>query len=137
MRTLKKGHNYKKLRKSFIIFICNYDPFNKNRPIYTFRNRSDQDYSIVLDDAATKIIINTNGTLGEVSTELGAVIRYLNSGVVSDEYTKALDEEVAAVKDDKEVRRGYMLEAYAMREEAGEHKKVVSQIRDAIDELPV
>lgn len=117
VRTLKKGHNYKKLRKIFIIFICNYYPFNKNRPIYTLRNRSDQDYSVVLDDAATKIIINTNGTLVEVSPELGAVIRYLNSGVVSDEYTKALDEEVAAVKADEKVRREYMLltEAYAMR----------------------
>ena len=109
MRTLKKGHNYKKLRKSFIIFICNYDLFNKNRPIYTFRNRSEQDYSVVLDDAATKIIINTNGTLGEVSPEFGAVIHYLNSGVFSDEYTKTLDKEVAAVKADEKVRREYML----------------------------
>ena len=139
VRTLKKGHNYKKLRKSFIIFICNYDPFNKNRLIYTFRNRCDQDHSVILDDAATKIIINTKGTLGEVSPELRAVIQYLDTGSISNEYTKSLDAEVAAVKADEKVRREYMLlmEAYAMREETGEHKKVVSLIRNAVNELPV
>ena len=139
VRTLEKGHNYKKLRKSFIIFICNYDPFNKNRLIYTFRNRCDQDHSVILKDEATKIIINTKGTLGDVSPELGAVIQYLDSGVASTEYTKSLDKEVAAVKADEKVRREYMLlaEAYAMREETGEHKRVVAQIRDVINELPV
>ena len=30
-----------------------------------------------------------------------------------------------------------LMEAYAMREETGEHKRVVSQIRDMINELPV
>ena len=137
VRTLKKGHNYKKLRKSFIIFICNYDPFNKNRLIYTFRNRCDQDHSIILDDAAAKIIINTKGTLGEVSHELRAVIQYLDSGLASNEYTKSLDSEVAAVKADEKVRREYMLlmEAYAMREETGEHKRVVSQIRKSSNRL--
>ena len=137
VRTLEKGHNYKKLRKSFIIFICNYDPFNKNHIVYTFRNRCDQDYNVILNDEATKIIINTKGTLGEVSSGLGAVIQYLDSGVASDEYTKALDEEVTAVKTDEKVRREYMLlaEAYAMREETGEHKRVVSQIRKSSNRL--
>ena len=137
VRTLEKGHNYKKLRKSFIIFICNYDPFNKNRLIYTFRNRCDQDHSVILKDEATKIIINTKGTLGDVSPELGAVIQYLDSGVASTEYTKSLDKEVAAVKADEKVRREYMLlaEAYAMREETGEHKRVVAQIRKSLNRL--
>ena len=86
----------------FILYstICNYDLFNKNRLIYTFRNRCDQDHSVILKDEAIKIIINTKGTLGDVSPELGAVIQYLDSGVASTEYTKSIDKEVAAVKAD-------------------------------------
>ncbi|MBQ9010498.1 MAG: Rpn family recombination-promoting nuclease/putative transposase, partial [Clostridia bacterium] len=38
IRVLEKGQNYRKLKKSFIIFICNYDPYGKSRYIYTFRN---------------------------------------------------------------------------------------------------
>ena len=137
VRTLEKGHNYKKLRKSFIIFICNYDPFNKNRLIYTFRNRCDQDHSVILKDEATKIIINTTGTLGDVSPELGAVIQYLDSGVASTEYTKSLDKEVAAVKADEKVRREYMLlaEAYANERTMGRYEDKVSLIRKALNRL--
>ena len=32
---LAPGVDYQKLRKSFVIFICNYDPFDRNRYIYT------------------------------------------------------------------------------------------------------
>ena len=137
VRTLEKGHNYKKFRKSFIIFICNYDPFNKNRLIYTFRNRCDQDHSVILKDEATKIIINTTGTLGDVSPELGAVIQYLDSGVASTEYTKSLDKEVAAVKADEKVRREYMLlaEAYANERTMGRYEDKVSLMRKALNRL--
>ena len=131
VRVLEKGHEYKKLRKSFIIFICNYDPFSKDRLVYTFRNRCDQDYSVILDDEATKIIINTKGTVGEISPELKAVIQYMDSGLTSSEYTKSLDEEVVSVKADEKVRKEYMLlaEAYANERAMGKYETFVSQIR--------
>ena len=134
VRVLDKGQDYRKLKKSFVIFICNYDPFGKSRLIYTFRNRCDEDYSIILPDEASKIIINTKGTIGDISDELRAVIQYMDSGSATTEYTKSLDEEVATVKADEKFRRQYMLlmEAYAMKEETGEHKRVVSQIRKSL-----
>lgn len=139
VRVLDKGEDYRKLKKSFVIFICNYDPFGKSRLIYTFRNRCDEDYSIILPDEASKIIINTKGTIGDISDELRAVIQYMDSGSATTEYTKSLDEEVATVKADEKFRRQYMLlmEAYAMREETGKHMNTVSLIRDMINELPV
>ena len=137
VRVLEKGRDYKKLKKSFIIFICNYDPFKKNRLVYTFRNRSDEDYSVILPDEAAKIIINTKGTLGDVSPELRAVIEYMNTGLASSEYTKDLDEEVIIVKSDEKVRKEYMLltEAYAIREDNAVHSKLVSQIRKSSKRL--
>ena len=39
IEVLAPGVDYLKLRKSFVIFICNYDPFGRNRYIYTFENR--------------------------------------------------------------------------------------------------
>ena len=55
---LLKGEHYSKLPESFIIFICNYDPFNLKLPIYTFRNRCDEDLSLLLDDKKIKKIFN-------------------------------------------------------------------------------
>ena len=36
---LSPGIDYKNLRKSYVLFICNYDPFGQRRYIYTFENR--------------------------------------------------------------------------------------------------
>ena len=115
----------------------NYDPFGKSRYIYTFRNRCDEDSGVLLEDDATKIIINTKGTIGDISDELKAVIQYLDSGVASREYTKALDAEVESVKSDEKVRMQYMLlmEAYARERSMGAYQKVVSVIRGAISDF--
>ena len=45
---ISKGEDYNKLNKSFVIFICTFDPFNKGRHIYTFENRCNEDHSILL-----------------------------------------------------------------------------------------
>ena len=137
IRVLEKGQDYKKLKKSFIIFICNYDPYGRSRYIYTFRNRCDEDFDILLKDEATKIVINTKGTVGDIGEDLKAVISYMDTGVASTEYTKALDAEVESVKSDEKVRMQYMLlmEAYARERSIGEYIRVVSQIRDAIGDF--
>ncbi len=134
---LEKGEDYRKLNKSFVIFICNYDPFKKSRLVYTFRNRCDEDYSVILPDEATKIIINTKGTIGDINDELRAVIQYMDSGVATTEYTKSLDEEVANIKADENFRREYMLymEALATEKSIGEYKRVVAQIRKSLNRL--
>ena len=61
----------------------------------------------------------------------------MDSGIPSDEYTRALDEEVESVKADEKVRKEFMLlsEAYAWEREMGGYVKVVSQIRKAIGEF--
>ena len=43
LHILEKGEDYTALRKSFVIFICTYDPFGKDRYIYTFENRCRED----------------------------------------------------------------------------------------------
>ena len=80
---------------------------------------------------------NTKGSIGDISEDLKAVIRYLDSSVASTEYTKALDAEVESVKSDEKVRLLYMLlvEAYARERSMGRYVTLVSQIRDTIGEL--
>ena len=131
---LERGDDYRKLKKSFIIFICSYDPFGKSQIIYTFRSRCDEEPELLLGDEAVKIIINTKGTLGNISDELKAVIKYMDSGIAASGYTEELNNEVAVIKNDEKVRREYMLlaEAFAMREILGEYKRVVSLIRKSL-----
>ena len=139
IRVLEKRQDYKKLKKSFIIFICNYDPYGKFRYIYTFRNRCDEDFEVLLKDEATKIVINTKGNVGDIGDDLKAVIKYMDTGVASTEYTKALDAEVESVKSDEKVRMQYMwlMEAYARERKLGESQRVVRQVRRKINDLSI
>ena len=122
-----------------MIFICNHDPYGRSRYVYTFRSRCEEDDSVLLDDEATKIIVNTKGTVGDIGGDLKAVIDYLASGAVSTDYTRALDAEVESVKSDEKVRLQFMLliEAYARERSMGKFMHVVSLIRGVINEFTV
>ncbi len=118
---LRPGVDYKELRKTFVIFICNYDPFGRNRYVYTFENICREEPDLLFGDETVKVIVNTRGEIGEISEELKEVIRYLNDGTVSGQYSQELDTAVTAVKSNEERRLEYMTLAMhdmEIREEA-------------------
>ena len=128
---LVTGEDYASLKKSFVIFICTYDPFGEGRRVYTFENRCIEDTSIALGDEATKIILNAKGTVGEVSEELGNVLSYMDGSAPNSEYTRALDKAVEEIRSDEKWRREYMVlnEMIRSRERLAEHRRSVAQIR--------
>ena len=50
-----------RLRPSFVIFICTFDPFDEGRYLYSFRNVC-RETGAELDDEAYKLFFNTAGT---------------------------------------------------------------------------
>lgn len=40
---LKGGQSYSELRDSYMIFICNCDPFGRGKAVYRFRYREDEE----------------------------------------------------------------------------------------------
>ena len=55
---LLKGQHYSELPQSYVIFICNYDPFNSDLPIYTFRNYCEENKNLLLQDKSIKKFYN-------------------------------------------------------------------------------
>ena len=105
---LKKGERYSQLRKSYVIFICTFDPFGRGLAKYTFNAICNEDHSLVLDDGVTRVFINTEGDRHRISKELASFIGYISTGEVTDDYTKDLDEEVRALRNDDGRERDYM-----------------------------
>ena len=105
---LKKGERYSQLRKSYVIFICTFDPFGRGLAKYTFNAIGNEDHSLVLDDGVTRVFINTEGDRHRISKELASLIGYISTGEVTDDYTKDLDEEVRALRNDDGRERDYM-----------------------------
>ena len=56
-----------------------------------------------------KVIVNTKGTAGAVNDELQEVIRYLDSGTVSGDFSRELEDAVNHVKSSEERRHEYMI----------------------------
>ena len=105
---LQPSVDYSTLRKTYVIFICNYDPFGRKRYIYSFENVCREEPDLRFGDETVKVIVNTKGEIGEISDELKEALEYMDSGTVTGEYSKELDAAVTAVKTSEERRVEYM-----------------------------
>ena len=136
---LEKSMDYTKLNRCFVIFICTFDMFGKDRYMYTFKRQCQEDSSVFLGDEAVSIVLNTNGKVGEINPELRDALHYMAGQAPTGKFAKDLDEAVSKVKSDEKWRKGYM--TYAVRikeheiaarregEKIGEFRDKVSAIR--------
>ena len=76
---LEKGADYAQLKKSYVIFVCTFDLFEENRPVYTFENRCVQNTNLALKDEAITVILNTKGTMKNISPKLQALLSYIDT----------------------------------------------------------
>lgn len=108
MQLIDKGQTYKKLKPSFVIFICPFDLFDKGRHMYSFENICKEDKSVFLDDGAVKIFLNASGRQDDVSKELRAFLDYVAGVESEDDFVKRVAEAVREAKKNREWRHEYM-----------------------------
>ncbi|WP_455265268.1 Rpn family recombination-promoting nuclease/putative transposase [Phascolarctobacterium sp.] len=106
---LQAGQPYDLLPPTFIIFICIFDFFEKGNYVYTFKKRCLENLELELPDEATTMLLNTNGSHGEISKDLKSFYDYVNNHIVTTDFTKQIDDEISYLKLDTKVRREYML----------------------------
>ena len=108
MQQLNKGERYRNLKRTYIIFICTFDLFRLGRHVYTFENQCREEGSLRLEDDTYKLFLNTEGVMDDVSTDLKAFLDYMGGRPSDHAFVKALSDEVALAKQNKEWRREYM-----------------------------
>lgn len=107
---ISKGEDYRKLTKSYIIFICTFDLFDKGRHKYTFQNVCLEDNNIILNDEAQRIILNTKGFMNDLSEELLEFLRYVEDSTddtvnnAQGNLVKKIHKRVKEVKNDISVK---------------------------------
>ena len=112
-----KGEDYESLQKSYVIFICCFDAFGKDRYMYTFKRQCQEDNSVFLGDDAVSIVLNTKGTVGEINEELKGALKYIDGEQPTSEYADRLSKSVENVKANEKWRRDYMTMAMKIKEE--------------------
>ena len=116
LNIIDKGEDYRNLKKSYVIFICCFDPFGTGRYMYTFKRQCQEEPSIFLGDKADSIILNVNGSIGNINSDLKAALAYMSGKTPDDGYAKTLDKAVKKVKANEKWRRDYMTFAMKMKE---------------------
>lgn len=108
---LGSGEEYSQLRNVAVIFITDYDPFGKNRMVYTVKNKCVEDPDMPYEDGAISIFLYTKGTEGNPPEELRMLLRYMEDSSTENATTEDLRElhrMVTEVKHDREVGLAYM-----------------------------
>ena len=101
---------YPNLPDSILIFICTFDPFDKNFPRYTFQYTCQEiDHQLKLEDGSLRIFLNTaTEELSNLDQKLEALYHHIQKGVVESELTQNISRKITTLKNDSIVRRFYM-----------------------------
>ena len=128
MDMLKKGQDFDQLNPLVLIFICTFDFYKEDRYVYTFKSRCLENLELELANDVTVKLVNANGNQGQINDLLKNFLQYVMTNKPVDDFTKDVERQVWAVKNDKKAREEYMVLQAKIREheivafEAGEAK---------------
>ena len=113
---LERGQPYKDLKPSYVIFICTFEHFKMDEPVYFFRSW-DVEKGLPLDDLSYTIILNTKCSSEKVPKALKPFYEYLNDPKKNQasELTRMIDERVRKFNSN-EWRQKYMTFEYILNE---------------------
>ena len=74
---LETGQGYETLKKSYVIFLCTFDYFEKDEAVYYFQSW-DYEKGLKLDDASYKIVLNTKCSQDKIPEKLKPLFAYIN-----------------------------------------------------------
>ncbi len=131
LEMIYKGQSYKKLKKSFVIFICPFDLFNEGRHLYTFKNLCMEDKKTLLGDDTAKIFLNTESNMEDVNQKLTAFLDYVAGKKSDDSFVQKLDNAIKKAKQNREWRHEYM--TLLMRDQENIEKGIEKGIKKGIE----
>lgn len=127
MEFLLSGEEYDRLPNSYVIFICDFDPFGEKKYCYTFENVCLEDKELKLKDGNKTIFLSTRGENDEdVEISLIKFLQYVKADLsesereFEDEFVKRLQESVRHVKESRDMEERFMLFEELLRDERKE-----------------
>ena len=121
---LEQGQSYENLKPSYVIFICTFDRFKRDEPVYFFRSW-DVEKGLPLDDLSYTIVLNTKCSPEKVPEALKPFYEYLNDPKKNEasELTRMIDERVRKFNSDEWRKKIYDIRVYFERAEAGKFRR--------------
>lgn len=140
MEILAKGKKYRDLPDTYVIFICDFDPFGEGKYCYTFKNRCFENDQLLLNDGCCTIFLSTKGKNDkEISRSLITFLKFAGAELeesweeFEDDYVKQLQKSIQGIKASREMEERYMLfeELLSDEREAGIRQGIQQGIQQA------
>ena len=110
---LEKGEFFSNMKESYIIFICMFDPFGADIPIYTIKQTFAENDKLIFNDKTHKIFYNVKAfekIANDVETK--AFLEYLCKHQSTTKFTQSLETAVYRNRNNQNWRKDYMTLAY-------------------------
>jgi len=121
--TLDRGEPYTSLLRTYLIFLCAFDPFGRGKLRYSFHLYDDEDKDVKLENNAENIIINSKGS-GSSDTDLLNLQKLMNDDKI--EVTgvfKEIQTQIQEYNDDPKRRNLMRTAELRMKEETAVARK--------------
>lgn len=130
MEILLAGSEYEDLPNSYVIFVCDFDPFGKKKYVYTFQTRCKESEETELEDGRNILFLSTYGENElEVPKELVNFLKFVKADLKGsdedfhDTYVKKLQEFIHHVKENRKLEERFMVFEEMLRDERKEGRK--------------
>ena len=124
MEMLLAGEDYKELPNTYVIFICDFDPFGEGKYRYTFQSMCKESENADLKDGRTILFLNTHGKNEcEVPKELVTLLQYMKEDLEGsekefhDSYVGQLQKFIRDIKGNREMEERFMIFEEMLKEE--------------------
>lgn len=107
---LQKGQSYRQLPEGRVLFLCTFDPFQRDFPVYSFMNYCSENTDIMLADGTQKIFFNCICQREDMPKNLRKLYGYIMNETATDALTMRIKDAVERGRRNEEWRSEYMKE---------------------------
>ena len=148
MEYLERGEEYETIPDTFVIFVCDFDPFGQGLYCYIFRNECQEDRKVKLKDGSSTIFLNTQGrNETEVPEGLVRFLKFVTADLeeseddFQDELVRQFQETIRRIKTDRQMGERYMIFEEMLKEEKQEgrleaKKEDIFELLEELGEIP-
>ena len=130
MELLLKGCEYAELPDSYVIFLCDFDPFRKGKYRYTFWTACEETEKASLKDGRCIMFLNTRGeNAEEVPKELVSFLKFMHADLkesqkdFQDDYVRQVQKSVTHIRESREMEERFMLLELLLKDERREGRE--------------
>ena len=127
---VEEKYEYIELPDSYVIFLCDFDPFGEGKYRYTFRKSCEETQKASLKDGRCIMFLNTHGQNAEdVPKELVSFLKFVHADLkesqtdFQDDYVRQVQKSVTHIKGSREMEERFMLLELLMQDERREGRK--------------